>query len=253
MCLCISTLVSSKDSTANQARYTRLCGCNTRMSWPSTLHCLHIGHSPQAFSFQFFIRIFYVFWVVHVLCNGFKELISLQPLHSKSIAPKIQERSLLIFFQYCQKKKRRSESTISSHDASTLDWIWSINCWSIFLSIIFSHDQVRVLNWNHTKSFKHDRVKKAIFSHDMITLIFSQVSHALSLSEVQCVTHPPASNGGTCRLWDLDLPDDEQGEGSHIWKIKFSEDGVLLAIKRWKTLEMWKVSIWELVIVIQWK
>ena len=41
---------------------------------------------------------------------------------------------------------------------------------------------------------------------------------------------------------DLDLPDDEQGEGSHIWKIKFSEDGVLLAIKRWKTLEMWKVS-----------
>ena len=51
MCLCIRTLVSSKDSAVNQARYTRLCGCNTRMPWPSTLHCLHIDHSHQAVSF----------------------------------------------------------------------------------------------------------------------------------------------------------------------------------------------------------
>ena len=81
------------------------------------------------------------------------------------------------------KKERRSRSIILSHGASTLDCIWSIDCWSIFLSLLFSHDQVRALNWNHIKSFKHDRVKKAIFSHDMITPIFSQESHALSLSE----------------------------------------------------------------------
>ena len=234
MCLRIRTLVSSKDSTANQARYTStwLCGFNTCMFWPSNLHCLHIDHSPQAFSFQFCIRIFSAFWIIHIFCHSFKGLVSLRFLYNTSIVPRVErERNLPIFFQYCQ-KKWRFKSITSSHDASALDCIWSIDCWSIFISSIFSYDQVRVLNWNHIKSFKHDRVKNAIFSHDTIALIFSQVSHAPSHCEPsQSVTHLPASIGGTCRLWDLDLPDDEQGEGSHIWKIEFSEDSVLLAIK----------------------
>ena len=183
MCLRIRSLVPSQDSAASQTRYTRLCGFNTRMPWTSTLHWFRIDHSPQASSFQFFIRIFSAFWIIHVFCHSFKGLVSLRLLHSNSIVPKVEtERSPPIFFQYRQ-KKRRFKSIISSHDASTLDCIWSINCWNIFLSLIFLHAQVRVLNWNHIKSFKHDRVKKAIFSHDMMTLIFSQVSHALSHCE----------------------------------------------------------------------
>ena len=94
------------------------------------------------------------------------------------------------------------------------------------------------------KPFKHDRVKDAIFSHDMVILIFSQVSHALPLcepSKVSFIYQLPAV-ALVYRLWDLDLPDDGQRVGGHIWEIKFSEDGILFAIIQWKTLEMWKVS-----------
>ena len=84
----------------------------------------------------------------------------------------------------------------------------------------------------------HYQVYRAVFSHDGTRLLSGELCSSVNRP---ILIHLPAS-GDTCRLWDLDLPDDEQGEGSHIWKIKLSEDGVLLAIKRWKILEMWRVS-----------
>ena len=123
MCLRIWTLVSSQDPAASRAKYTQLCGFNTRMPWPSNLHCLDIDYSSQASSFQFFIRIFSAFWIIHVSFHSFKGLVSFRDPHSISTVPKIQERSLLTFFQY-RPKKQRFESIISSHDANNLDCIW---------------------------------------------------------------------------------------------------------------------------------
>ena len=37
----------------------------------------------------------------------------------------------------------------------------------------------------------------------------------------------------------------EQLEDGHVWGVKFSEDGSLLAVQRWENLEMWKTSTWE--------
>ena len=56
--------------------------------------------------------------------------------------------------------------------------------------------------------------------------------------------HLPASDE-TCRLWDVHLTEEEQQEGGRVWRVKFSEDGSLLAVLRWANLEMWKTSTWE--------
>ena len=73
---------------------------------------------------------------------------------------------------------------------------------------------------------------------------FSQVSHALSLCDRPSLIHIPASNG-TCRLWDAHLTEEEQQEDGFAWKVRFSEDGSLLAVLRWRNLEMLKTSTWE--------
>ena len=56
--------------------------------------------------------------------------------------------------------------------------------------------------------------------------------------------HLPASRG-TCRLWDVHLTEEEQQEDGLYLRVKFSEDGSLLAVLRWANLEMWKTSTWE--------
>ena len=57
--------------------------------------------------------------------------------------------------------------------------------------------------------------------------------------------HLPASDRGTCRLWDPYLPEDEQREDGRVRRVKFSEDGSLLAVRQLWALEMWKTSTRE--------
>ena len=73
---------------------------------------------------------------------------------------------------------------------------------------------------------------------------FSQVSHALSLCDPPILIHLPASHG-TCRLWDLHLTEEEQQEDGSALRVKFSEDGSLLAVTRDFHLDMWQTSTWE--------
>ena len=73
---------------------------------------------------------------------------------------------------------------------------------------------------------------------------FSQVSHALSLCHRPILIHLPASHE-TCRLWDIHLTEEEQREDGRVKRVKFSEDGSLLAVLRMENLEMWKTSTWE--------
>ena len=54
----------------------------------------------------------------------------------------------------------------------------------------------------------------------------------------------PASNAGTCLLWDLHLPEEEQEEDP-VGSVKFSENGSLFAISRSTNLELWMTSTWE--------
>ena len=68
-------------------------------------------------------------------------------------------------------------------------------------------------------------------------------SHALSLCHRPILIHLPASDRGTCRLWDIHLA--EQREDGPVYSIMFSEDGSLLAIIQLGTLCMWKTSAWE--------
>ena len=49
----------------------------------------------------------------------------------------------------------------------------------------------------------------------------------------------------TCQFWDVHLTEEEQQEDGSVWRVKFSEDGSLLALKREKNLEMWKTSTWD--------
>ena len=55
--------------------------------------------------------------------------------------------------------------------------------------------------------------------------------------------HLPASND-TCRLWE-----EGQREDGTVWSIKFSEDGSLLVVIQEDSLEMWKTSTWEALVV----
>ena len=73
---------------------------------------------------------------------------------------------------------------------------------------------------------------------------FSRVSHALSLCNRPFFIHPPASND-ICRLWDPHLTEEDQREDGSVRKVKFSENGSFLAVRRPTTLEMWMVSTWE--------
>ena len=74
--------------------------------------------------------------------------------------------------------------------------------------------------------------------------VFFQVSHTLLLCEPSNLIHLPASRN-TCRLWDVHLTEEQQQEDGHVWSVKFSEDGSLLAVLRMQNLEMWKTSTWE--------
>ena len=60
-----------------------------------------------------------------------------------------------------------------------------------------------------------------------------------------CLIILPASFHGTCRLWDLHLTEEEKREDSRVKRVKFSEDGSLLAVVGEDNLEMWKTSTWE--------
>ena len=73
---------------------------------------------------------------------------------------------------------------------------------------------------------------------------FSQVSHALSLCDPPILIHLPASRN-TFRLWDVHLTEEEQQEDGRVWRVKFSKDGSLLALRQGENLEMWKTSTWE--------
>ena len=78
---------------------------------------------------------------------------------------------------------------------------------------------------------------------------FSQVSHALSHCDRPILIHLPASDTGFCRLWDLHLTEEEQREGRRVYGVKFSEDGSLLVVIQEDSLEMWKTSTWEALVV----
>ena len=77
--------------------------------------------------------------------------------------------------------------TISLYDASTLDRIWSHNRWSSFIS--FSPDSSQLVSaiygkaslidvptGNVLKSFKHEGVERAVFSHDGTRLLSGESS-----------------------------------------------------------------------------
>ena len=59
------------------------------------------------------------------------------------------------------------------------------------------------------------------------------------------LTHLAASGSGSCRIWDLHSPEEEQGEDGCGGRVKFSKDGDFLAVAGSASLEMWKVSTWE--------
>ena len=143
--------------------------------------------------------------------------------------------------------------TISLYNASTLDCIWSHDRDSEFIS--FSPDNSQLVSarsigvelldvqtGDYIKSFLHWSVAKALISRDG-TRLLSGESCSRSVNRPNLV-HLPASNDGTCQLWDFHLGE-ENLEEDRVLSVKFSEDGSSLAVRREKDLELWKTSTWE--------
>ena len=142
-----------------------------------------------------------------------------------------------------------ASNKVTLYGASTLDYLWSHD--NECNSVSFSPDSRQLVSGNvgevkvldvrtgrRVKSFRHENVQKAVFSHDGTRVLSGE--YAPSLREPSLI-HLSASFSGTCRLWDLSVEEQEDP----VRSVKFSENGSLLAIRQSVNLEMWETSTWK--------
>ena len=148
-------------------------------------------------------------------------------------------------------------SSVSMFNASSIDRIWSYDYTSCSVSFstnisssqLASSDGSYIWLWNiqtgdRVDSFQHGGASKVTFSPSGAWFISSE--RDLVTEQLRFLMHPTVSERGTCRLWDPNLPwEDELEANDKVDDLKFSKDGSLLAIKRRENIEMRTVSPWK--------